>query len=63
MLQHQAAARFQSKAEILNPFEGDKSDEVAVLKYTDAWLRTASTERRECVSSLVGRVPITDSTP
>ena len=63
MLRHQAAARFQSKAELLNPFEGDKSDEVAVLKYTDAWLRTTSTERRECVSSLVGRVLVTDSTP
>ena len=63
MLRHQAAARFQSKAEFLNPFEGDKNDEVAVLRYTGAWLRTTSTERRECMSSLVGRVLVTDSTP
>ena len=63
ILRQQAAARFQSKAEFLNPFEGDKYDEVAVLRYTGAWLHTTSTERRECMSSLVGRVLVTDSTP
>ena len=58
-----AAARFQVKAEFLNPFEGEESKEVAVLKYIDAWLCRTATERRECVSSLVGRVLVTDSTP
>ena len=58
-----AATRFRTKAEFLNPFEGEDSQEVAVLKYIDAWLRKTDTERRECVSSLVGRVLITDSTP
>ena len=45
------------------PFEADKDEKGAVLKYTDTWLRTTSTERRECVSSLVGRALVTDSTP
>ena len=58
-----AAERFQSKAEFLNPFEGDKSEEVAVLKYIDAWSRMTSIEQLEYVSSLVGRVLVTDSTP
>ena len=33
------------------------------MRYIDAWLRTTSTERLECVSSLVGRVLVTDSMP
>ena len=57
------AEKFQAKAECLNPFEDDKSEEVAVLKYIDAWLRMTSTEQLECVSSLVGRVLVTDSMP
>ena len=63
MLQRRAAAIFQSKAVLLNPVEGDRSDEVADLRCTDGWLRTTPTERRECLSSLVGRVLVTDSTP
>ena len=63
MLLRRAAAILQSKAELLNPFEGDKSDEVADLRCTDGWLRTTSTERHECLSSLVGCVLVTDSTP
>ena len=58
-----AAERFQSKTEFLNPFEGDKNEEVAVLKYIDAWSRMTSIEQLEYVSSLVGRVLVTDSTP
>ena len=50
------AERFQSKAAFLNPFEGDKTEEVAVLEYTVAWLRMTSTEQLVFVSSLVGRV-------
>ena len=38
-----AAARFQAKAEFLNPFEDGKpaagNEEVAVMRYIDAWLR------------------------
>ena len=33
------------------------------MRYIDAWLRMTSTERLECVSSLVGRVLVTDSMP
>ena len=51
-----AAERFQSEAEFLNPFEGSENDEVAVLKYIDAWSRMTSTEQLEYASSLVGRV-------
>ena len=63
MLQRRTAAIFQSKAVLLNPVEGDRSDEVADLRCTDGWLRTTPTERRECLSSLVGCVLVTDSTP
>ena len=63
MLLRRAAATLQSRAELLNPCEGDKSDEVADLRCTDGWLRTTSTERHKCLSSLVGRVLVTDSTP
>ena len=63
MLLRRAAATLQSRAELLNPCEGDKSDEVADLRCTDGWLRTTSTERHECLSSLVGCVLATNSTP
>ena len=62
-----AAEKFQTEAKFLNPFENDNpaagDEEVAVMRYTDAWLRMTSTERLECVSSLVGRVLVTDSMP
>ncbi len=56
-----AAERFQTEAKFLNPFEDDKSGEIAVMMYIDAWSRMTSTEQLECVSSLVGRVLVTDS--
>ena len=62
-----AAEKFQAEAKFLNPRSkcqpaaGD--EEVAVMRHIDAWLRTTSTERMECVSSLVGRVLVTDSMP
>ena len=58
-----AAARFQSIAEFLSPFEGDESEEVAVLKYIDAWSRMTSIEQLEYVNSMVGRVLVADSKP
>ena len=56
-----AAEKFQAEAKLLNPFENDNpaagNEEVAVMRYTDVWLRMTSTERLECLSSLVGRGP------
>ena len=57
------AERWQSKAAFLNPFEGDRGEEVAILKYIIAWSRMTSTEQLVFVSSLVGRVLVTNSMP
>ena len=60
-----AAEEFQAEAKFLTPFEGDSpaagNEEVAAMRYMDAWLRTTSTERLECVSSLASRMLVTDS--
>ena len=42
---------------------GDKSEEVAVLEYIDAWSCMTTIEHLEYVSSLVGRVLVTISAP
>ena len=62
-MRHPSRRKIPVKGGVLEPFEGDKSEEVAVLKYIDAWSRMTSTEQLEYVSSLVGRVLVTDSTP
>ncbi len=60
-----ATEKFQTEAKFLTPFEGDSpaagNEEVAAMRYMDAWLRTTSTERLECVSSLASRMLVTDS--
>ena len=60
-----AAEKLQAEGKILNPFESNNpaagNEEVAVMRYTNAWPRMTSTERLECVSSLVGRGLVTDS--
>ena len=63
MLRHPSCSKIPVEGGVPEPFEGDKNEEVAVLKCMYARLRTTSTERHECVSSLVGRVLVTDSTP
>ena len=63
MLRHPSCSKIPVEVGAPEPFEADKDEKDAVLKYTDTWLRTTSTERRECVSSLVGRALVTDSTP
>ena len=58
-----AAQKLQAEAKFVNPFEGDILAAGTVMMYIDSWLRMTSTEQLECVSSLGGRVLITDSMP
>ena len=61
MLWHQNCREVPDKSKFLNPFEGDKSGEIAVMMYIDAWSRMTSTEQLECVSSLVGHVLVVEA--
>ena len=63
MLRHPSCSKIPVEGGVPEPFEGDKNEEGAILKCMYARVRTTSTERHECVSSLVGRVLVTDSKP
>ena len=56
MLRHPSRREIPVRSRVLEPLRGSENDEIAVLKYIDAWSRMTSTEQLEYASSLVGRV-------